>query len=67
MKFRSLDEMACKTVTHEARHLNARVNQNDLFIPNSAEFPNSELDIGFGKGRLPENLGSNCTNLMRMY
>lgn len=37
------------------------------FILNSIEIPNTEPDIGFRKGYLPENLGLTCSSLMRMY
>lgn len=37
------------------------------FILNSIEIPNTEPDIGFRKGYLPENLSLTCSSLMRMY
>lgn len=51
-----LSKMACKTATEEARNLNARVKLNDLFILNSAEFLNTELDMRFGEGHLSRGL-----------
>lgn len=52
-----LTKMACKTATQEARNLNARVKLNDLFILSSAEFLNTELDMGFGEGHLSRGPG----------
>lgn len=48
--------MACKMATEESRNVNARVKLNDLFILNSAEFLNTELDMRFGEEHLSRGL-----------
>lgn len=54
-----LNKMTCKIATHEASNLNARVKLNDPYIMDSTEFLDIDLDIEYGEGYLPKDLGSN--------
>lgn len=52
---------------HPRSKLNTNGKLNNLFIQNSAQFPNIQPDKGLGKGHLPENLGSNSLITMYLY